>query len=120
MLNIPIFLRISESANIETHFLLRDENLELMDQFLSNHSSRSIPKIIIMDQAGNELLNWGPRAPKIQQFIDNSSTNLPHQHEEQFKEKQKEMFQFITKAFRDNEDFRSYVYQDLKETLTKI
>ncbi|MFC7322144.1 thioredoxin family protein [Halobacillus campisalis] len=118
MLNIPVFLRIAEISKIDTHFLLRDENLTLMDQYLTNKTSRSIPKIIIIDREGNELFNWGPRAPELQDFIESSSANLPAESDEQFKEKQNEMFQFITKAYRDNEDFRSYVYNDLKKALT--
>ncbi|WP_082233522.1 thioredoxin family protein [Halobacillus massiliensis] len=118
MLNIPIFLRIAEKAHINTHFLQRDENLELMDQYLSNGTSRSIPKIIIINEAGNEYLNWGPRAPEVQQFLDKASSHLPKEDEKDFENKQQEMYQFITKAFRDNEDFRAFVYKDLKKVLT--
>ncbi|GGF32826.1 thioredoxin [Halobacillus andaensis] len=118
MLNIPIFLRIAEVGRINTQFLARDENLDLMDQYLTNEQSRAIPKIIIIDQEGEEVLNWGPRAPEIQQFIENATSSLPSKEESQFADKQKEMYQFITKAFRDNEDFRYYVYQDLKNALT--
>ncbi|WP_173915772.1 thioredoxin family protein [Halobacillus sp. Marseille-Q1614] len=118
MLNIPIFLRLAEKARINTHFLQRDKNLELMDQYLTNGTSRSIPKIIVIDQDGNEYLNWGPRAPEVQKFLDEASSHLPSENNEDFKNKQEEMYQFITKAFRDNEDFRAFVYQDLKEALT--
>ncbi|MCP3028292.1 thioredoxin family protein [Halobacillus sp. A5] len=120
MLNIPVFLRIAEAGRIHTHFLSRDENLELMDHYLTNQQSRSIPKIIIIDREGKEVLHWGPRAPELQQFIDNATSSLPGEDHPQFKEKQKEMFQFVTKAFRDNEDFRDYVFKDMKNKLTSF
>ncbi|UOR11847.1 thioredoxin family protein [Halobacillus amylolyticus] len=119
MLNLPIFLRMAEAGGIATHFLHRDENLELMDQYLTNGTSRSIPKIIIIDEQGEEWLNWGPRAPKLQEFIDGAVANLPPKDADDFKEKQQELFQFVTKAYRDNEDFHSFVYQNLKETLAQ-
>ena len=60
--NIPTLEKIAaESANIETRYVLRDENLELMDKYLT-YNARSIPKLIVLD-AGTfaELGSWGPR-----------------------------------------------------------
>src|SRR5690606_13837367 len=50
---IPVLGAMEELAegNIELQFLLRDENPELMDQFLTN-GGRSIPKLIIYDRKG--------------------------------------------------------------------
>ena len=42
MLNIPILLNIAATAHIDVRFLLRDDHLELMDQYLTNGTSRSI------------------------------------------------------------------------------
>ncbi|MBL1639695.1 thioredoxin family protein, partial [Klebsiella pneumoniae] len=36
LLCVPVMKRISEVANIEMSLLIRDENLELMDQYLTN------------------------------------------------------------------------------------
>ncbi len=60
--NIPIIEKIaSESANIETRYILRDENLELMDAYLTNNA-RSIPKLICLDaETLKEIGTWGPR-----------------------------------------------------------
>ena len=40
--------------------MLRDENLELMDLFLTN-GGRSIPKLIALDKDNNVIDSWGPR-----------------------------------------------------------
>ena len=63
--NIPIIEKIaSESANIETRYVLRDENLALMDAYLTNNA-RSIPKLIALDAESLEVVGtWGPR-PQI-------------------------------------------------------
>lgn len=60
--NIPAIEKIAaESENIETRYILRDENLELMDAYLT-HGGRSIPKLIALDaETIEELGNWGPR-----------------------------------------------------------
>ncbi len=60
--NIPIIEKIAaESVNIETRYILRDENLELMDEYLTNNA-RSIPKLIALDaETLEEIGTWGPR-----------------------------------------------------------
>jgi hypothetical protein len=60
--NIPTIEKIAaENPNIETRYVLRDENLELMDKYLTN-DARSIPKLICLDgETLQELGTWGPR-----------------------------------------------------------
>lgn len=60
--NIPVIEKIAaESANVETRYVLRDENLELMDKYLS-YGARSIPKLIALDaETLEEIGVWGPR-----------------------------------------------------------
>jgi hypothetical protein len=64
--------------NIEMRFLLRDEHPELIDQYLTDGKSRSIPKLIAVDKAtGEEIFNWGPRPASLQkQFKDMKSSGV--------------------------------------------
>lgn len=59
--NLPVINKIAEeNNNIKLQVVLRDENLELMDNFLTN-GGRAIPKLIALDK-NNEVINtWGPR-----------------------------------------------------------
>jgi Thioredoxin len=64
---VPVLDKIVPlNSNIELKFLLRDENTGLMDWYLTNGKSRSIPKLIAVDENSAELFNWGPR-PKVLQ-----------------------------------------------------
>lgn len=60
--NIPVIEKIAaENPNVETRYVLRDENLELMDRYLTNNA-RSIPKLIALDsETLEEIGTWGPR-----------------------------------------------------------
>ena len=59
--NLPILNKIaSDTANIDLKIVLRDENLDLMDLFLTN-GGRNIPKLIALDKDNNVLDLWGPR-----------------------------------------------------------
>ncbi|GAB3047526.1 thioredoxin family protein [Virgibacillus ainsalahensis] len=117
MMNIPVLLRLSEAADIDVRMLLRDENLELMDQYLTNGKSRSIPIFIFIDQDGNEVAKWGPRAKEVQEFVDKSGKALPNKDAADYNEKFKEMIFFMTKSFRDNTDFWNDAYSSIKQTL---
>lgn len=60
--SLPIINKMAEfSDKIELVVLLRDENLDIMDLYLTN-GGRSIPKLVMFDQATlQEIANWGPR-----------------------------------------------------------
>jgi len=55
---------------ITLRLLLRDENPELMDRYLTNGVARSIPKLIAIDtMTKEELFTWGPRPAVLQQLF---------------------------------------------------
>lgn len=66
--NIPAINKMAEvSPNIELKFILRDENPEIMDQYLTD-GSRSIPKLVCLDaESLEEVGTWGPRPQSIQE-----------------------------------------------------
>ncbi|WP_430784615.1 thioredoxin family protein [Virgibacillus flavescens] len=117
MLNVPILFRLAEQTQMGVSLLPRDSNLELMDQYLTNGKSRSIPIFIFIDQNGKEVAKWGPRAESIQQFLNDARSNLPDEDAPDYKEKLNEMLLFLTKSFRDNTDFWDEVYQSIKKTI---
>jgi|SRR5580765_7415010 len=70
--NVPVIEIIAaESDKIETRYILRDENPDLMDRFLTN-GARSIPKLIALDTETLKVLgSWGARpAPAQKMFAD--------------------------------------------------
>lgn len=68
--NIPIIEKIAaENGKIETRYILRDENLDLMDAFLTN-GARSIPKLIALDpKTFDVIFTWGPRPTAAQDLF---------------------------------------------------
>ncbi len=68
--NIPFLVKFAAlNPKIEIRFLLRDENLEVMDAYLTN-GGRSIPKLIVLQaNTFEELGTWGPRPAEVQQMV---------------------------------------------------
>lgn len=60
---IPAIQKMADySDKIHTRYILRDEHIDIMDQFLTNGNSRSIPKLIALDSITLDILGtWGPR-----------------------------------------------------------
>jgi hypothetical protein len=48
------------SEAVTLRILLRDDNLDIMDQYLTD-GSRSIPKLVTFTEDGHEQFTWGPR-----------------------------------------------------------
>ncbi|GGX17814.1 thioredoxin family protein [Aquimarina muelleri] len=66
---IPILNKIAEvMPNIDLKIVLRDENIVLMNQFLTN-GTQSIPKLIIADQHNNVLNSWGSRSKAATELV---------------------------------------------------
>jgi len=68
--SLPVIQLMAEaSPAIELSLLLRDENLDLMDQFLTD-GGRSIPKLVALDpDTLRPLYTWGPRPRPAQDMV---------------------------------------------------
>jgi Thioredoxin len=66
-----IFNQIAAANNTNCYYVLRDKNLDLMDLFLTNGTSRSIPIVLCINKNTDELLwHWGPRPAPAQVLLD--------------------------------------------------
>lgn len=73
---LPVFNKIAKAANgkIEMKLVYRDQNPELMDAYLTE-GSRSIPKLIQLDEHFNVTGIWGPRPNTAQQLVKQLKSN---------------------------------------------
>ena len=69
--SMPVMHKIAElNPNISFRIVLRDENLELMQRFLT-HGAMSIPKLIVIDDLSGEVLDtWGPRSQAATKLVE--------------------------------------------------
>jgi hypothetical protein len=76
--NLPAIEKMVEASNgkVTLHIVLRDENPQIMDQYLTNGTSRSIPILAAFDKEGHPLFKWGPR-PYGSQMLLTSWKNNP-------------------------------------------
>ncbi len=69
--SLPVMNKISDlNPNIRLKIILRDENVELMNRFLTN-GNMSIPKLIaIDDESGAVIGNWGARSKAATKLVE--------------------------------------------------
>ena len=68
---VPVFEKAAQASQgrIRTYYLLRDENLDLMDRYLTN-GGRAIPKLLVLHaDTLTEVTNWGPRPAEAQDLV---------------------------------------------------
>jgi len=85
---MPMMNKVAElNENITLRVILRDENLDIMHRFLTNNSM-SIPKLIMVsDETGEVLGEWGSR-PSIATQMVNDYKNEHGMLTPEFKEEQ--------------------------------
>lgn len=59
---VPVINKMTQATDkIDLKLVLRDDNTELMDAYLTN-GARSIPKLVVLDAATQQpVASWGPR-----------------------------------------------------------
>lgn len=117
LMNNAILMKMAEDLQLDVRFILRDSNLELMDQYLTNGTARSIPIFIFIDDQGNEKAVWGPRAQEAQNFVDSLRAELPEKEAEDFEVKQKEMFKKVKETYMQDKNLWRAV---AKSIITKL
>jgi hypothetical protein len=68
---LPVMHKIAElNQHISLKIILRDENVELMNRFLTN-GGMSIPKLIAIDDNSREVIgDWGPRSKAATKLVE--------------------------------------------------
>jgi len=67
---LPVVIKLfQEAGNSEIRVVLRDQNPELIDHYLT-HGGRAIPIVIFLDENFEERFHWGPRPMRAQAIFE--------------------------------------------------
>ncbi len=85
---LPVLARLSEMTGLEARFFKRDENKDIMAEFLKDGEFESIPTVVFYDRDHNYLGHWIERAdlanaemPKIREVLAGKEQGTP-EHDE--------------------------------------
>lgn len=116
MLNNPIVRKVAEKANVEMRAALRDADTDLIDRYLTN-GGRGIPIYLILDETGQVIATWGPRAPELQRMVEEGRAALPDKDHPNFDAATKAFYTNLTKSYAEDPQLWHYVYESFKNTL---
>lgn len=115
----PVIRKVTEKAGLETRVALRDADTDLIDRHLTN-GGRAIPIVLILNENGELIGKWGPRAPEVQKMVDEMRASWPDKEDPDFESVQKASFQKLQKEYANNSTLWQYVYDSFKEKLQTI
>jgi hypothetical protein len=78
--NFPVLARMVEgAANVEMRVFLRDQNPDLMDQYLNRGLYRSIPVFVFFDEDMKEVARFVERPPEVTEYMEQKQLDLRRQ-----------------------------------------
>jgi len=81
--NLPILARLArESGKLNLRIFLRDQNLDIMDQYLNRGVFRSIPVFVFFDERMNEIGRFIERPDSVTELRERRRREIYAQHPE--------------------------------------
>lgn len=117
MMNLPILKNIAEQLNLEVRVFHRDDDTNLIDQYLTNGTARSIPIFVFLNDDYQQETVWGPRARQAQKFVDESRAHLPSKDDSTFEEQSNEVHAIISNRYKTDSQLWKAVYDSIIEQL---
>lgn len=110
----PVIARIAEGAGLEARWFRRDENLDIMDQYLEN-GGRAIPVALFMDRNYELLLRWGSRPKHVNAVRAQYLPSMPPKDDPGYQEALGRMRQATREAYE--QDYPHAIAAEILEQL---
>lgn len=117
--NVPVVFHLTEAAQIPTEVLIMEENLELIDQFLT-FGGRSIPVVLFIDKDGEVVGRWGPRPAYVQEPMAEFKQANPDRNALDYDEKLKAARSEIGKRYGEGTGYQADIVKEIRAILERI
>lgn len=117
--NVPVVFRALETAGIQTEVLILEENLDLMDQFLTM-GGRSVPIVIVADTGGYVLGQWGPRPEHVQKLMRAFKQENPDREAPDYDSKIADVRKAMGQAYGEGTESHAVIIKELRELISRF
>ncbi len=117
--NVPVLFRALAEAELPTKILVMEENLDVMDEFLTM-GGRAIPIAIFTDTGGHVLGKWGPRPQHVQAVMTAFKQENPDRNAPDYDEKIKVARAEMVKQYGEGTGYQSVIVKELRELLSSF
>ncbi|MHA0858432.1 thioredoxin family protein [Paenibacillus sp. CMAA1364] len=117
--NVPVVFHALETGGIPTEVLILEDNLDVMDQFLTM-GGRAVPVIIVVDTGGHVLGSWGPRPKHVQKFMVAFKEENPDRESPDYAENMSIVRSQMEEAYGKAFDTRTAILKELSEVISGV
>lgn len=117
--NIPVVFRALENSGIPTEVLVMEQNLDVMDQFLT-YGGRSIPVVIFTDTGGYVLGKWGPRPKHVQAVMAAFKQENPDREAADYNDKLQATRAEMMRQYGEGTGYQKVIVQELRELIASF
>lgn len=112
---VPIIGNLAKlNDNIELLVILRDENPQIMDKYLTNGTAKSIPVLISLNEKFEEEWHWGPRPKPAQAMVMGNKEAINPLPSDELK-KNLQLWYAEDKTFTTQEEISSLILKSYAE-----
>ena len=97
---MPVIAKLSEAAGLDLKIFFRDQNIDIMNEFLYKGEFQSIPTLVFFDKNGNKLGVWHERAQKARDEMPMMSEIRAKMQNQELSEEER------AKYMKEYEDFQ--------------
>lgn len=115
--NVPAIFRALENSGIPTEILIMEQNLDVMDQFLTM-GGRAIPIVIFADTGGFKLGQWGPRPKHVQAVMTQFKQENPDRSAPDYEAKLKETYAEMGRQYGEGLGYQSVIVRELRDLIS--
>lgn len=117
--NIPVVFRALEVSGFPVEVLILEENLDLMDQFLTM-GGRSVPIVIFADTGGHVLGQWGPRPKHVQEVMIRFKQENPDREAPDYEANLAETRKMILEKYGEGTGFHAVIVSELRDLISGL
>jgi hypothetical protein len=115
--NIPVVFRALENSGIPVEVLVMEQNLDVMDQFLTG-GGRGIPIVIFADTGGFVLGQWGPRPSHVQAVMTKFKQENPDREAADYNEKIQGARTEMMRQYGDGRGYQAVIVKELRDLIS--
>lgn len=117
--NIPVVFRALENSGIPVEVLIMEQNLDVIDRFLTG-GGRAIPIVIITDTGGFVLGHWGPRPKHVQAIMTQFKQENPDREAPDYNEKIQAARAEMGRQYGEGTGYHAVIVKELRVLLSSF
>lgn len=117
--NIPVVFRALEVSGFPVEVLILEDNLDLMDQFLTM-GGRSVPIVIFADTGGHVLGQWGPRPKHVQEVMVRFKQENPDREAPDYEGKLAETRKLLIEKYGEGNEVHAVIISELRDLISGL